>query len=112
ERSRRQRAGAAPDPQVRTPMPGTVVEIPATDGAPIEVGEVIAVVEAMKMENPVTAPVAGKLVLAVRRGETVTADQLLATIHTHPHGGSGPRDPRWGSAPDPENIPDDPQDQG
>ncbi|WP_156254086.1 acetyl/propionyl/methylcrotonyl-CoA carboxylase subunit alpha [Pseudactinotalea terrae] len=90
ERSRRERAGAAPDPQVRTPMPGTVVAIPATDGAPIEVGEVVAVVEAMKMENPVTAPVAGKLVLAVRRGETVTADQLLATIHTHTHGGSAP----------------------
>jgi acetyl-CoA/propionyl-CoA carboxylase biotin carboxyl carrier protein len=83
ERSRRQRAGAAPDPQVRTPMPGTVVAIPATDGASIDAGEVIAVVEAMKMENPVTAPVAGKLVLAVRRGETVTADQVLATISTH-----------------------------
>ncbi|WP_420111430.1 acetyl/propionyl/methylcrotonyl-CoA carboxylase subunit alpha [Pseudactinotalea sp.] len=89
ERSRRARAGATPDPQVRTPMPGTVVAVPATDGAAIEAGEVIAVVEAMKMENPVTAPVAGILDLAIRHGETVTADQVLATIH-----------------------PDDPQDHG
>ncbi|GAB2625414.1 acetyl/propionyl/methylcrotonyl-CoA carboxylase subunit alpha [Pseudactinotalea suaedae] len=94
ERSRRVRAGAAPDPQVRTPMPGTVIAVPATDGAAVEAGEVIAVVEAMKMENPVTAPVAGTLVLAVRHGETVTADQVLATVHPHP---GGPQDRSPGS---------------
>lgn len=86
ERSRRQRQGAAPDPQLRTPMPGTVVALPVPPGERVAPGDVVAVVEAMKMENPVTAPVPGILDLAVRQGDVVTADQLLATIHADPHG--------------------------
>lgn len=78
-RSRRVRTGHAPDPQLRTPMPGTVTTV-AADGA-IAAGAVVAVVEAMKMEHPVTAPVAGTLELLVRAGETVSSDQVLATIH-------------------------------
>src|SRR5690606_38852436 len=86
ERSRRQRQGAAPDPQLRTPMPGTVVALPVPPGERVAPGDVVSVVEAMKMENPVTAPVPGILDLAVRQGDVVTADQLLATIHADPHG--------------------------
>lgn len=120
EASRRARAGATPDPQLRTPMPGTVISV--ADPGEVAAGAVVAVVEAMKMEHPVTAPVAGILEIAVRQGETVTADQLLATIHVNTHGGSART---GGSAPrvPPENNPaaadaagrgnpKDPQDQG
>jgi len=50
------------------PMPGKVVEVRVTEGAPVKAGDVLLVLEAMKMRNEVTSPVAG-----VVRGLRVTA---------------------------------------
>lgn len=81
-----QRQGGAADPEVRSPMPGTVVAVPVGDGDAVQAGEVLVSVEAMKMEHHLVAPLAGTVHLTARTGDLVKADQILATIHPHPTG--------------------------
>ncbi|MFC9772977.1 MULTISPECIES: acetyl/propionyl/methylcrotonyl-CoA carboxylase subunit alpha [unclassified Pseudarthrobacter] len=69
------------DPAVRSPMPGTVVSVTVKDGDAVEAGQVLASVEAMKMEHQLVAPLAGTVHLAAKPGDLVKADQVLATIH-------------------------------
>lgn len=76
-----QRQEGAADPEVRSPMPGTVVAVPVADGDAVRAGEVLVSVEAMKMEHHLVAPLAGTVHLAARTGDLVKADQVLATIH-------------------------------
>lgn len=76
-----QRQEGAADPEVRSPMPGTVVAVPVADGDAVQAGEVLVSVEAMKMEHHLVAPLAGTVHLATRTGDLVKADQVLATIH-------------------------------
>ncbi|UTT71487.1 biotin/lipoyl-binding protein [Arthrobacter sp. DNA4] len=84
-----QRQEGAADPEVRSPMPGTVVAVPVSDGDPVQAGEVLVSVEAMKMEHHLVAPLAGTVHLTARTGDLVKADQILATIHPHPTGAEG-----------------------
>ena len=63
-----------------SPMPGTVVAVPATDGAAVAAGEPVVVVEAMKMEHTLTAPVDGVVALSAKAGDKVAAGQILATV--------------------------------
>ncbi|MDQ0769876.1 acetyl-CoA/propionyl-CoA carboxylase biotin carboxyl carrier protein [Pseudarthrobacter defluvii] len=81
-----QRQKGAADPEVRSPMPGTVVAVPVSDGDEVQAGEVLVSVEAMKMEHHLVAPLAGTVHLAARTGDLVKADQVLATVHPHPTG--------------------------
>ncbi|MBT2565740.1 biotin/lipoyl-binding protein [Arthrobacter sp. ISL-85] len=81
-----QRQEGAADPEVRSPMPGTVVAVPVSDGDSVQAGEVLVSVEAMKMEHHLVAPLAGTVHLTARTGDLVKADQILATIHPHPTG--------------------------
>ncbi|MEO7147200.1 MAG: biotin/lipoyl-containing protein, partial [Terrimesophilobacter sp.] len=67
-------------PEVRSPMPGTVVAVAVTDGDVIEAGATIVTVEAMKMEHKLTASVAGRVSIAVHPGDAVKLDQVLARI--------------------------------
>ncbi len=64
-----------------SPMPGVVVALPAQVGQAVAEGDVLAVVEAMKMENRVTAAFSG-IVTAIncRLNETVNAGDLLVTV--------------------------------
>ncbi|YCQ26798.1 biotin/lipoyl-binding protein [Arthrobacter sp. Z4-13] len=71
----------AADPAVRSPMPGTVVSVPVSDGDAVLAGQVLASVEAMKMEHQLLAPLEGKVHLTIRPGDLVKAGQVLATIH-------------------------------
>ncbi|QDZ13493.1 acetyl/propionyl/methylcrotonyl-CoA carboxylase subunit alpha [Humibacter ginsenosidimutans] len=71
---------AAADPQVRSPMPGTIVSVEVADGDAVEAGAGILVIEAMKMEHRVVAPLAGTVRLTSRVGDHVAADQPLALI--------------------------------
>jgi acetyl-CoA/propionyl-CoA carboxylase biotin carboxyl carrier protein len=79
-----QREEGSADPEVRSPMPGTVVAVPVTDGDAVQAGEVLVSVEAMKMEHHLVAPLAGTVHLSARTGDLVKADQILATVHPHP----------------------------
>ena len=78
-----QREEGSADPEVRSPMPGTVVAVPVSDGDTVGAGEVLVSVEAMKMEHHLVAPLAGTVHLNARTGDLVKADQVLATIHPH-----------------------------
>ncbi|HOA87578.1 MAG TPA: biotin carboxylase N-terminal domain-containing protein [Microbacteriaceae bacterium] len=67
-------------PEVRAPMPGTVVALAVADGAEVEAGAVIATIEAMKMEHPAVAAAAGTVRLEVAIGDRVSRDQVLARV--------------------------------
>ncbi len=81
ERVRSSGAGAAGGDAVVSPMQGTVLAVPVSDGDEVEPGQVICVVEAMKMENEVHAPRAGTIrSLSVGPGQSVTTGQVICTI--------------------------------
>ena len=64
--------------ELTAPLPGTVVEIFVKAGEQIESGQVILVIEAMKMKNSIRATRAGKISeVLVRAGETVAHKQAL-----------------------------------
>ncbi|WP_338811128.1 biotin carboxylase N-terminal domain-containing protein [Dermacoccus nishinomiyaensis] len=72
---------AAGGDSLTAPMQGTVVKVAVEDGATVEAGDTIVVIEAMKMEQPITAHKAGVVSgLAATVGETVTAGTVLAQI--------------------------------
>ncbi|WP_454042822.1 acetyl-CoA carboxylase biotin carboxyl carrier protein subunit [Cellulosimicrobium sp. Marseille-Q8652] len=64
-------------------MPGTVVAT-APDGEPVSAGAVLVTVEAMKMEHPVLAPHDGVVRVAVRPGDLVRRDQVVAVVEPTP----------------------------
>lgn len=80
-----QREEGAADPEVRSPMPGTVVSLAVSNGDTVEAGQLLLSVEAMKMEHQLVAEVAGTVHISVRAGQSVKADQVLATIHAGHH---------------------------
>jgi acetyl-CoA/propionyl-CoA/long-chain acyl-CoA carboxylase, biotin carboxylase, biotin carboxyl carrier protein len=72
--------GAARDAVV-TPMQGTVLAVEVADGDEVHAGQVICVVEAMKMENEITAHRDGAVTdLSVAPGQAVTAGQVVCVI--------------------------------
>ncbi|GAA4229975.1 acetyl-CoA carboxylase biotin carboxylase subunit [Streptosporangium album] len=74
-------AGAAGDGMVRSPMPGTVLVVKVTAGEQVAEGQPLLIVEAMKMEHTVTAPVGGVIVeLPIRTGQAVDMDAVLAVV--------------------------------
>lgn len=74
-------AGAHGRASITAPMPGKVVRVLAAAGDQVEAGQGIVVVEAMKMQNEMKAPRAGRLVaIAVRENDSVNAGAVLATI--------------------------------
>jgi len=83
-RRRRGRAaelGSAGTGAVVSPMQGTVLKVPVAEGDHVEPGQVVAVVEAMKMENEIAAPRAGTVrQLRVGPGDAVTNGQLLCVV--------------------------------
>ncbi|MBG0831029.1 ATP-grasp domain-containing protein [Planomonospora sp. ID67723] len=77
------RAGAAGagDGVVRSPMPGTVLVVKAAAGERVGEGQPLVIVEAMKMEHTVTAPIGGVVAeLPVRAGQAVDMDAVLAVV--------------------------------
>ncbi len=63
------------------PMPGKVVRVLLNSGDEVKAGEGVVVVEAMKMQNEVKSPKAGRIVeIRVTEGATVNANQVLAIV--------------------------------
>jgi acetyl-CoA/propionyl-CoA carboxylase biotin carboxyl carrier protein len=79
------REEGAADPEVRSPMPGTVVSVAVTDGDTVTAGQLLLSVEAMKMEHQLAAEVAGTVHISAKAGDPVKLDQVLATIHPTTH---------------------------
>ncbi|GAA4911518.1 acetyl/propionyl/methylcrotonyl-CoA carboxylase subunit alpha [Nesterenkonia rhizosphaerae] len=74
-------AAAASGDSLTSPMQGTVVKVAAKNGQTVAEGDLVVVLEAMKMEQPITAHKAGKIKgLKVEPGTGVKAGQALATI--------------------------------
>ncbi|MFE3228213.1 biotin/lipoyl-containing protein, partial [Nocardia sp. NPDC059228] len=74
-------AGAASGDAVTAPMQGTVVKVAVEEGQSVEAGDLVVVLEAMKMENPVTAHKAGVITgLSVEAGAAITQGTVLAEI--------------------------------
>ncbi len=66
---------------VTTAMPGSIVAVLVTPGAQVKAGDPVLVIEAMKMENEVQAPVSGTVIAVfVTKGDTVTPDEALIEI--------------------------------
>lgn len=66
---------------VRSPLPGTIVDIPAKVGDEVKEGDTLIVLEAMKMNNNLTAEKDGKIkAILVEEGETVKENTPLVTF--------------------------------
>lgn len=67
---------------VESPMPGTILDIKVASGAAVKSGDVLFVLEAMKMENEIVAPQDGTVAsINVNKGDSVEAGQTLASLN-------------------------------
>ena len=72
---------AAGGDALTSPMQGTIVKVAVSDGDSVESGDLIVVLEAMKMEQPINAHKAGTVTgLALTPGETVTSGAAICEI--------------------------------
>lgn len=75
-------AGAAGSVSVVAPMPGKILGVKAAAGQAVKKGEVIVILEAMKMENEIVAPQDGTIAsINVATGDSVEAGATLATLN-------------------------------
>ena len=73
-------AAGAGDP-VKAPMPGTILDVRASVNQTVKEGDILFILEAMKMENEIVAPKAGTVTsITVNKGASVQTDQVIATI--------------------------------
>ena len=67
---------------VTAPMPGTILAVKVSAGQSVKKGDVICVLEAMKMENDIPAPCDGVIAsINVQKGASVAANDVLATLN-------------------------------
>jgi acetyl-CoA/propionyl-CoA carboxylase, biotin carboxylase, biotin carboxyl carrier protein len=66
--------------EVVSPMPGSVIAVQVSSGADVAEGDVVVIVEAMKMEHSLAAPVSGRVEVLVSVGDQVKVEQVLARL--------------------------------
>jgi biotin carboxyl carrier protein len=67
--------------EVTSPLPGAVLEVKVAPGQEVSPGQVLVILEAMKMENEIIAPRAGRVAeVAVAPGQSVSAGDLLVSL--------------------------------
>lgn len=89
-RERLERAGQQAGDVISAPMQGTVIQLAVGEGDEVAAGQLLAVVEAMKMENPLRAPHPGRVTgLRVSVGDTVAQGTVLCRVTGADAAGSG-----------------------
>ena len=74
-------SGAQGAVKVTAPMPGTIMKVNVSVGAAVKKGDVLCVLEAMKMENDICAPEDGTVAsVNVQKGVSVNTDEVLVTL--------------------------------
>ena len=74
--------GAAGAVKVTSPMPGTILEVKVSVGQAVKKGDVVCVLEAMKMENEIPAPEDGTVAsVNIQKGASVNAGDLLVSLN-------------------------------
>ena len=67
---------------VKAPMPGTIMKVNVTAGQAVKKGDVLCVLEAMKMENDISAPEDGVVAsVNVQKGASVQGEEVLVTLN-------------------------------
>ncbi len=70
-------AGGTP---VKAPMPGNLLDIKVSNGQAVKKGDVLVILEAMKMENEISAPQDGTVTVVASKGATVNTGDVLVTL--------------------------------
>jgi biotin carboxyl carrier protein len=84
EHSRKNTAGKTGSIKVNSPMPGTILDIRVNAGARIKKGQVVLILEAMKMENEIMAPQDGIITsIDTNIGASVNSGDLLFTMEVN-----------------------------
>ena len=74
-------APAGAGTQIKAPMPGTILDVRVQNGQSVKKGAILAILEAMKMENEIMAPCDGTVTgVNVRKGDSVETQALICTI--------------------------------
>ena len=73
-------AAPAGGESVNAPMPGNILDIKVANGAAVKKGDVLIILEAMKMENEIVAPCDGTVNVVVAKGAAVETGAVLCTI--------------------------------
>lgn len=74
-------AAPAGGAKVNAPMPGTILDVKVQNGQRIKKGDLLVILEAMKMENEIYAPCDGTVTsVNVRKGDSVETQALICTI--------------------------------
>ena len=75
-------AGAAGAVTVKAPMPGNILDVKVAAGASVKAGDVLVILEAMKMENEIVAPQDGTVAsINVHKGDTVNSGDTLVSMN-------------------------------